>query len=58
MSNKFYFYADKNCFALRLFGWGVQLKNTKPLFSERNGYVKTYWLPFGWRSRFLKRVKK
>lgn len=34
-------------------GWGVMLKRTPLRFSERNGYVKYYRMPFGWRLVFL-----
>ena len=48
-------YLDKHCFWVRLFGFGIQIKNTEMLFSERGGHTKTHRLPFGWRFRFLTR---
>jgi len=35
-------------------GYGLAIKKTPMLFSERNGLVKHLPLPFGWRAVFLK----
>lgn len=43
-------------FWFRIFGYGFWIKQTKhhqPLFSQRNGYVKTHQL-FGYTFMFLK----
>lgn len=45
-------------FCIRIFGYGFMITNSLILFSERNGYVKFYRLPFGYRLKFLKRTKR
>lgn len=35
-------------------GWGISIKKTEKLFSERNGYVKSLPIGFGWRITILK----
>ena len=37
-------------------GYGLTIKKTDLLFSERNGYKKYLKLPFGWRLSLLKPV--
>ena len=37
--------------------WGIAVKRTPKLFSERYGYTKTIPLPRGWRIGFLKASK-
>ena len=39
-------------------GYGLAIKKTPILFSERYGYVKYWRLPFGWRLVILKPRKK
>lgn len=52
----FYGFLSKDLYWVRVrgIGYGLSLKRTPPLFSERNGYVKTLPLPFGWRVAILK----
>ena len=38
-------------------GYGVCVKRTPPLFSERSGSQKTYRIGFGWRLGLLGRIK-
>lgn len=50
-------YFSKDLIWWRPFGGrGICIKRTKPLFSERNGYSKTYRLGFGWRLAFLPKL--
>jgi hypothetical protein len=37
--------------------YGISIKKTPKLFSERYGYVKYLPLPFGWRLQVLKATK-
>ncbi len=39
-------------------GFGLCVKNTEPLFSERYGYIRTLKLGFGWRLQFISRIKE
>lgn len=39
---------------MSLNGYGLSLKRTQLLFSERYGYKKYFKLPFGWRLMVLK----
>lgn len=39
-------------------GEGLVLTRACPLFSERNGYIKSLKLFFGWRIRFLSKPTK
>ena len=38
-------------------GYGLCVKRTPPLFSERYGYSKTYRIGFGWRLVFLRPIR-
>jgi hypothetical protein len=51
----FYAYWEKYSFWFRIFGYGIAgklIKNHFMLFSERNGYRKSYKF-FGWKFEFL-----
>jgi hypothetical protein len=50
-------YISRDLAWLRLWasGYGLCVKRTTPIFSERSGLQKTYPIGFGWRLRFLKR---
>lgn len=52
----FYGLLSHNLYWVRVrgIGHGLAIKRTSPLFSERNGYVKSLPLPFGWRVVILK----
>jgi hypothetical protein len=52
-------YMSSDVVWLRLWehGYGICLKRTPLLFSERYGYRKTYKIGFGWRVSFLWRGK-
>jgi hypothetical protein len=52
----FYGFIGSKCIWIRVkyLNYGLEIKSTKPLFSERNGYVKSIKLIFGWRLAFLK----
>jgi len=41
----------------RVFGYGLNIRNTVKLFSERYGYRKSLPLPFGYRVSILKPEK-
>jgi hypothetical protein len=45
---------DVHWFRLSRLNYGLCLKRTKKLFSERYGYTKYMSLPFGWRITILK----
>jgi len=51
-------YFCKEGFFIRLgvSGVGVNVVNTRPLYSERNGHKKAYKLGFGWRFRWLEKT--
>jgi hypothetical protein len=55
-----YGYISRNLVWCRLWsnGYGLCVKRTPPLFSERNGYRRTYRLGFGWRLEWLKPWKR
>lgn len=56
--NSGFLYKDPHArkgFWIRFFGWGIHVTNSQPLFMERNGFVKTYKLPRGYRFRFLRK---
>lgn len=58
--NSGFLYKDPNAtkgFWIRLFGFGIHVTNSPPLFSERNGLERRIILPFGYRMKFLKRGK-
>lgn len=51
--------ANERCVSILLFRkWAINIKNTKPLFSERNGYVKYRSIGFGYRVNFRKAILK
>lgn len=43
----------KKIFWIRFLGYGIHITNSRALFSERNGMIKSYKLPFGYRLKFL-----
>lgn len=49
---------DHVFFWVRLFGMGICVKNSPPLFSERYGHTKVHKLPFGFRWIYLEPVDK
>lgn len=52
----YYISSDVRWFRFGRNGYGLSLKRTSMLFSERNGYDKYLKLPFGWRLKLLKPV--
>lgn len=52
----FFYYKDPDCIWFRLGrnGYGLSIKRTEMLFSERYGNRKYLKLPFGWRLALVK----
>lgn len=48
-------YKSKDVIWFRVLGYGLSIKRTPMLFSERNKYKRTIRLGFGWRLSVLKK---
>lgn len=57
MNYHFYRVDNKTNGWIRIGHWLLVVKSSRPLFSERNGYVKYYRVGFGYRVRLYKEKK-